>query len=164
MQEDWREFRKIRNQVTAKSRNDRRIWETEKLDLDKNNPSGIWKTVKCWLGWGTSGTPSQIFWIGRVVSSPSGLAGAMNSFFLDKIKSLRRNIPLPTGDPASKLREAMANIQCQFSIKYVKEDEVLNPIPHGGRFSLHSTGGVNLTRTCLTASEGPAKHILCNII
>ena len=46
----------------------------------------------------------------------------------------------------------------------------VNPIPHEGRFSLHSTeegeggGGVNLIRTCLTASEGPAKHILCNII
>ena len=29
----------------------------------------------------------------------------MDSFFLDKIKSLRRNIPLPTGDPASKLKD-----------------------------------------------------------
>ena len=25
-------------------------------------------------------------------------------------------------------------------------------------------GGVNLTHTCLTASEGPVSHILCNII
>ena len=33
-----------------------------------------------------------------------------------------------------------------------------NPIPHGERFSLHST------RSCLTASEGPAEHILCKII
>ena len=38
---------------------------------------------------------------------------------------------------------------------------LFNPIPHGGRFSLHSTGG---TRTYLIASEGPAEHILCNII
>ena len=127
-QEDWREFRKLRNQFTTKSRDDRRKWEIKKLDLDKNNPSGIWKTVKGWLGWGTSGTPSQIFWDGRVVTSPAGLAVAMNSFFLDKIKTLRRNIPLPTGDPATKLREAMANIQCQFSIKYVKEDEVRKTI------------------------------------
>ena len=41
--------------------------------------------------------------------------------------------------------------------------QILNPIPHGGRFSLCSRGGVDLTCTCLTASEGPAKHILCNI-
>ena len=34
----------------------------------------------------------------------------------------------------------------------------------GGDFPSTARGGVNLTRTCLTASEGPAKHILCNII
>ena len=40
-----------------------------------------------------------------------------------------------------------------------------NPIPQGGHFSLHSTGGgINLTHTFLTASEGSTRHILCNII
>ena len=40
-----------------------------------------------------------------------------------------------------------------------------NPIPHGGYFSLPSPGGgVNLTRTYLTVSDGPIRHILCNII
>ena len=34
----------------------------------------------------------------------------------------------------------------------------------GGVFPSTARGGVNLTHTCLTASEGPAKHILCNII
>ena len=127
-QEDWREFRKLRNQVTARSREDRRKWEGQKLDLEKNNPSGIWKTVKGWLGWGTSGTPSQIFWNGGMVTSPAGLAVAMNRFFIDKVKGLRSNIPLPTEDPARKLREAMSNIQCQFRIKYVKEEEVWKTI------------------------------------
>ena len=42
---------------------------------------------------------------------------------------------------------------------------LFNPIPHGGRFFLHSMGrGVNLTHTFSTASEGPTRHILCNII
>ena len=41
---------------------------------------------------------------------------------------------------------------------------MVDPIPHGGYFSLHSMGGVNLTRTYLTATEGTIRHILGNII
>ena len=41
---------------------------------------------------------------------------------------------------------------------------VINPLPHGGYFSLHSMGGVNLTRTYLTTAEGTIRHILGNII
>ena len=34
----------------------------------------------------------------------------------------------------------------------------------GGVFPSTARGGVNLTHTFLTASEGPTRHILCNII
>ena len=34
----------------------------------------------------------------------------------------------------------------------------------GGIFPSTARGGVNLTQTYLTASEGPLRHILCNII
>ena len=126
--EDWREFRCLRNQVTARLRVDKVQWEQEKLDLEKHNPTGVWKAVKGWLGWGTSGTPTQLFWEGRMVSSPSGLASAMNRFFLDKIKRLRTGIPPPTGDPVRKLREALKNRHCTFSMKQVGTEAVLKII------------------------------------
>ena len=127
-QEDWRLFRALRNQVTAKCRDDKQKWERKKLDLEENNSSGVWKTVKGWLGWGTSGTPTQLFWEGRMVTSPSGLASAMNKFFLDKVKKLRNGIPLPTSDPLSKFKEAMRGRECSFSIKPVQEDQILKII------------------------------------
>ena len=34
---DWRAYRSIRNQVTAKSRADKTAWEREKLDHSTNN-------------------------------------------------------------------------------------------------------------------------------
>ena len=77
------------------------------MDLGKNNATEVWKTVKGWLGWGTSGTPTQLFLEGKMVTSPSGLSSVMNRFFLDKIRRLRENIPLPTTDSLTKLREAM---------------------------------------------------------
>ena len=48
--EYWREFRTLRNQVTAKLRQDKQMWEKEKLDLQKNDPTSVWKTIKSWLG------------------------------------------------------------------------------------------------------------------
>ena len=44
--EDWRLFRSIRNQVTAKCREDKRKWEKEKLDAADNSSTNIWKTVR----------------------------------------------------------------------------------------------------------------------
>ena len=41
---------------------------------------------------------------------------------------------------------------------------MFNPIPHGGIFPSTAWGGINLTHTYLTPSEGPIRHILCNII
>ena len=128
--EDWREFRGLRNQVTAKLRQDKQMWEKEKLDLQKNNPTGVWKTVKNWLGWGTSGTPTQLFWEGRMVTSPAGLASAMNNFFLDKIRKLRCSIPPPTSDPTKKLKEAMRGRNCTFIIHQVDTEEVFKHIKH----------------------------------
>ena len=121
-------FRAIRNQVTAKSREDKATWEGKKLDLNENSTTDIWRSVKSWLGWGTSGTPTQLFWEGKMVTSPSGLAATMNRFFLDKIRRLRNNIPLPTADPLKKLKEAMLGRQCSFTLKPVKEEQVLKII------------------------------------
>ena len=44
------------------------------------------------------------------------------------------------------------------------KDSFLTLSRTGGVFPSTAGGGVNLTHTCLTASEGPAKQILCNII
>ena len=112
-QEDWRLFRALRNQVTAKSREVKENWEGNKLDLEQNDSSGVWKTVKGWLGWGTAGTQTQLFLEGRMVTNPSDLASSMNKFFLDKIQRLRNSIPVPTSDPVQKLREAMREREFQ---------------------------------------------------
>ena len=78
--DDWRIFRALRNQVTKMSRQDKCKWDEEKLNPEENSITDIWKTVKGWLGWGTSGTPTQLFWEGRLVTSPRGLFTAMNKF------------------------------------------------------------------------------------
>ena len=126
--EDWRAFRSLRNQVIGRSRVNKKKWEEQKLDPKENSSTDIWKTVKGWLGWGTSGTPSQLFWEGRLVTSPRGLCTAMNKFFLDKIKRLRNSIPVQTSDPLQRMKEARRGRQSSFKLKPVEEETVLKHI------------------------------------
>ena len=126
--EDWRHYRALRNQATAKSRSDKKNWDRKKLDDKTNMATDIWKSVKGWLGWGGGGPPTQLFSGGRIVTSPAGLASASNNFFLDKIKRLRENIPATNSDPLSKLRDAMQGRQCSFNLQQVSVSDVMKII------------------------------------
>ena len=44
-QEDWRFFRRLRNQCVAAQRMDRQNWEKRKLNSSENSPSTLWKSV-----------------------------------------------------------------------------------------------------------------------
>ena len=63
-----------------------------------------------------------------MITNPSGLASAMNRFFLEKIRNLRSGIPTLSGDPVKKLREAMRGKNCTFMIKEVEVEEVFKLI------------------------------------
>jgi hypothetical protein len=99
-----------------------------KLNSTKHNPSTLWKNVKTWLNWNNSGPPSQLFHNGRLVNSPAGLAGTMNSFFIDKVARLRNGIPASNADPLAKLKESMSDRQCSLALKTVNPEEVLKVI------------------------------------
>ena len=98
---------KLKGRLLRKRHQRQKKWEEEKLDSKKISSTDIWRTVKGWLGWGTSGTPTQLFWEGSLVTSPRGFFTTMNKFFLDKIKRLRNAIPTQTADPLRRMKEAM---------------------------------------------------------
>ena len=126
--EDWRIFRSLRNKTTAKIRADKRKWEKERFSHIENDSSNIWKSVKGWLGWSSGGPPTQLFFEGRIVNKPAGLASSMNKYFINKVKDLRQRIPTTLSDPLGYLREAQENRVCQFQLKLVDSDEVLKLI------------------------------------
>ena len=111
--EDWRLYKALRNKTTAKIRADKKKWEQEKFSQVGNSSSEIWKSVKGWLGWSSGGPPSQLFYEGRVVNKPAGLASSMNRYCVNKVKDLRERIPMSVSDPLSYLKEAMENRVCQ---------------------------------------------------
>jgi hypothetical protein len=91
--DDWRHYKSLRTRTTAKVQADKKKWEEQKFDKASNTSSDIWKTVKGWLGWNYGGPPTQLFYLGRMVTRPAGLASSMNSFFVNKVKGLRQKIP-----------------------------------------------------------------------
>ena len=152
LQEDWRLFRSLRNQVTARLRDDKREWEKKQLDDKENTPTQIWSRVKGWLGWGGGGSPTQIFYQGKIVTSPGGLSSCMNKFFLDKVKRLRNSIPLVHSDPLLKMKEAMENRTCSFSLQEISVEDVIKVISSLKNSSATGTDYID-TRTIKLSAE-----------
>ena len=127
-QDDWRDYRRLRNRCVAAQRMDRKKWEEAKLRSKENSPSKLWKSVKGIIGWNNTGPPTKLFHEGKYVTSPKGLASTLNAFFINKVKRLKSSIPVVEDDPLSKLKESMRNRTCTFAMKPVTKEEVLKII------------------------------------
>ena len=60
------------------------------------------------------GPPTQLFHKGRMLNKAAAIAGAINGFFIKKIKIIIANIPPVAIDPLAKLRERMRNRSLYF--------------------------------------------------
>ena len=103
----------------------KKIWDTLQLDHLSNSLTDQWRNIKGWMGWKNSGPPTQLFYDGKIVNSPKGLASAINSLFLKKVKKIRQNLPPPQNEPLENLKRLMATRTCIFGIKPVHPDDVL---------------------------------------
>ena len=124
----WRHYKHLRNTATAKMKQEKKSWETDKLSNPEHDCSTLWKNVKSFLGWSNSGPPSQLFHNGHFVNTPAGLARTMNNFFLEKVQDLRQRIPRVDTDPLSKMREVFRDRNCSFRFKPVKQEDVMKII------------------------------------
>ena len=92
--------------------------------MEENPSADVWQTVKGWLGWNSGGTPTQLFYEGRLITRPAGLALSMNKFFLSKIENLREKIPPAALDPLKYFKQAMIGRTCTFRIRELSLLEV----------------------------------------
>ena len=124
--DDWVIFKRLRNQVNRILKSEKRNWRRAKFKLceDENDSKQIWKNVKSYLNWTTSGAPTQLFHDGRLENRPIGLAECMNNFFINKIETLRNNLEASEADPHSNLQKLMSNRDCTFKLQPVHPDMV----------------------------------------
>ena len=123
-QDDWRYYKSLRNQVTSKLRSEKKTWESMKMCSATNDLSSLWKNMKIWLNWNSSGPPTRLVVEGKLLNSPADLANTMNTFFIDKVKNLRSRIPVSSQDPLLTLRKRLNGIQCALTFRSVHPDEV----------------------------------------
>ena len=72
--EDWKMFRKIRNQVTSKLKAEKSIWQKKKLKDSSNNSGDQWKSVLSWLNWKSTSSPTQLQYHGKIINKPAEIA------------------------------------------------------------------------------------------
>ena len=142
--EDWQKFRALRNRINNRLKFEEKKWHKSKLEECGEDSSKIWKTVKGILNWRTSGSPNQLFYRGSLISKPQDIAEAQNVFFLDKIRLIRENLPLPSTDPLQTLKSLMRGRTCTFSLSAVHPDEVEKTISN---LSNSSSFGLDLIDT-----------------
>jgi hypothetical protein len=122
--DDWKKFKHIRNQINNRLKYEESNWQKMKIDSCGTDSSKVWQSVKGILNWNSSGSPSQLFYNGSLVSKPQDVADAQNQFFLDKITMIKENLPAPTSDPLAVLKSLMVGRSCSFSFSAVYPDEV----------------------------------------
>ena len=85
----WAEFKKVRNEVTNMKRKDEAQFKSSKISESISCPQATWRTAKCFMGWKTVGSPSQLEIGGQLVTKASRIASIMNRFFVDKVNTIR---------------------------------------------------------------------------
>ena len=160
--DDWRQYKSLRNRTTLRMKQERKEWEKLKLDSTKHSPSSLWKNVKRWINWSNSGPPTQLFHQGRFINSPAGLAGAMNSFFIDKVRTLRESIPATETDPLQALRGTFQDRECLFTFRAVCPNEVLKVLKKLKNSKATGIDNIETAVIKLVAKEilAPLPHII----
>ena len=123
-EEDWLNYRQLRNLVTGRLRSEEANWKKSRLQNYSNNPAEQWRNVLDWLGWKTSGSPTQLFHDGKLISKPLDIADCQNQYFINKIKNILSGLSPPVSDPLNKLRLLMRDRSSIFHLHSAHPDEI----------------------------------------
>ena len=123
-QEDWKKYKMLRNKINNRLKSEEKDWQRKKIAECGQDSSKIWKNMKNILNWTSSGSPSQLFHNGQLVTKSQDIASTQNEFFLEKVRLIRENLPPPVIDPLAKLESLMVGRTCNFGLTAVHPDSV----------------------------------------
>ena len=122
--EAWQRYRKLRNKINNAKKNDEVKYKKEKVKENLDSVSGLWRSVKTFKNWKSTGSPSQISKDNVMYTKAKDVAVIMNEFFVEKIQKLKIKFfdAPPNYDHCYK---AMAGKTCSLGLKYVSMKKVL---------------------------------------
>ena len=122
-QSAWNEFKKLRNKVNNKKKQEEKKFKSAKISEDLESPSRVWATAKSFMGWKSTGTPSQLEVNNRLETKASNIAKLMNEFFIEKVLQIRnglREVPERLGECIRIMRGK----KCSLDLTHVTVDTV----------------------------------------
>ena len=135
----WENYKKIRNKVTNRLKQEEIRFKREKMEECKGGPSQTWKVAKRIMNWSSSGPPAQLEHTVAgnpiLVTKALDIANLMNEFFINKVQNIvnslkqvpedlsgcykimrGRNISLSAEYiPVKKVRKLLANLKTKTS-------------------------------------------------
>ena len=124
LEKDWINYRKIRNKVNRSVKMEKAQWQRRKLESCDGDPSQTWGNILGWLGWSSSSSPSKLYSGNQIDTSPKKNAEIMNRYYVEKVKTIKAELPPPSVDPLSTLQEMMNGCPTTFEFSAVSSDKV----------------------------------------
>ena len=123
---DWVRYRQLRNQATSKLRKDKQTWQQDKIAAyeDGCNTGKLWKRILGWLNWTSTSSPTKLISDGKLVTSPSGIAEVQNRYYIDKVRTIRHNLPDQGRDPLNVLKDILQENTAKYSTQPVEAAQV----------------------------------------
>lgn len=156
-EEDWAQYKIIRNQVTARIRSETRHHYEEKIDMNRGDSKSMWKTLKELINGKTNIMPQAIRFEDGIQSSNKLIADSFNYYFLNSIRSIVETIK-PTQDNVEIAREITFTGHHLSQFKRIGHNE-LNRIIKNLRKNNSDKHGINLNILKLT-NEIAGNHLL----
>ena len=114
----WGEYKKCRNKINNRKKKEEINYKSGKMAETYDSPDLVWKTAKSFMGWKSTGTPTQLKVDNQLITSAKKIAQLMNEYFLNKVDRIRAGMPAAAFD-TSKIRDFMLNKTCKLSFKNV---------------------------------------------
>ena len=114
------------NISTSQPRKDKQVWQQQKLESceEAGDTGKMWKNILGWLNWTSTGSPTKLNSNGSVETSPSRMAELQNKYYIEKVRSIRRNLPGQGNDPLKVLKGVLEGNQTSFSTHAVSPEQV----------------------------------------
>ena len=117
-QEAWKEFKKVRNKINNKKKQEETFYKSSKISEDLDSPSKLWSTAKSFMGWKTTGTPSQLEINNTLETKASNIARIMNEFFIDKVLRIQNGLQR-VPERLQECMNIMRGKECKLDLQHV---------------------------------------------
>ena len=126
LKDDWDRYKRLRNDLSVVKKREKLAWKQNKLESceESGDYGKLWKNILGWLNWSSARSPTKLSQNGVMETSPSRMAELQNEFYINKVKSIRQNMPAQKKDPLDTLRKKMQGRTQTFTPAPVTPDQI----------------------------------------